>query len=111
LTPQQAELQQKLAILRKDMEDRANPLITARAEILKGVELIIGGVREKLPHDVKRPVTVLKHSKKNLLRFTSRHNLEEKAFVIEGKLLQEELEEERRKAIQEKKKQGEGGNS
>lgn len=111
LTPQQSELQKKLEVLRKDMEERANPLITARAEILKGAELIIGGVREKLQHDVKRPVTVLKHSKKNLLRFTSRHNLEEKAFVIEAKLLQEELEEEKRKAIQEKKRQSEGGSN
>ena len=104
LTPLQTELQQKLEKLRKDMEERANPLIIARSELLKGVELIIGGIREKLPHDIKRPLTVLKHSKKNLLRFTSKHNIEEKAFVIEAKLLQDEIEEEKRKAIQEKKK-------
>lgn len=111
LTPIQADLQQKLEKLRKEMEERANPLIIARSEILKGAELIIGGVREKLPHDIKRPVTVLKHSKKNLLRFTSKHSIEENAFVIEAKLLQEELEEEKRKAIQEKKKQYEAGHN
>jgi len=105
LTPIQLELQEKLDALRKDMEDRANPMIVARSEILKGVEIIIGGVREKLIHDIKRPLTVLRHCKKNLLRFTSKHNLEEKAFVIEAKLLQEELEEEKRKSLQEKKKQ------
>ena len=92
LTPIQADIQQKLETLRKDMVDRANPLIVARSEILKGVELIIGGVREKLQQDVRRPLTVLRHSKKNLLRFTSKHNLEENAFVIEAKLLQDELE-------------------
>lgn len=100
LTPQQEEYKKMLEEIRKETDALANPMICARKTIERGVEITIGGITERISIRQVSPVTVLRNSRKSALRFTSLHQLTEKAKEIEKKIAQEEIEEEKRKALQ-----------
>jgi len=98
LTPEQEKLKLKLAELRKEADSKANPMVNGRQVIESGVEITIGELTERISSRIIRPTTVLRHSKKNCLRFASKHALTEKARDIERKIASEEEEAARREA-------------
>jgi hypothetical protein len=105
LTPERNRLKAELNDIKKEIAERANPLVIARKQIQRGVEITIGSAFEKIHRRILRPVTVIKHAKKDKLLFTSKHSLSDRAFIIQNNLLKEELEEARlKKALEEKKK-------
>jgi uncharacterized protein (DUF342 family) len=107
LTPEQEKYKKMLEDIKKETDALANPMINARKCLERGVEITIGGITERISLRRVSPLTILRNSRRNELRFTSLHMLTEKAKEIERKIAQEEIEEERRQALKAKEEEDE----
>lgn len=92
--------------IEKEAASRANPIINARKNLERGVEIIIGATKEFITQTIERPVTIIRNSRTARLRFIPLHPITDKAAIIDRELLKQEEEEAkkaREKALKEKR--------
>lgn len=97
LIPIQDDLKTKIDALRKEMEEKGNPMINARSRMEKGVEMTLGSVFETTVTSIPRPVSIIRHSKRSCMRYLNLYPITDKAFIIEREILRLEEEDARRK--------------
>jgi len=100
LLPVQKKLKDDLEAIKRDVEMKANPMVNAKKVIEKGVEIFIGPIKEVVDNRIFRPVTIIKHSRRDCFRYLPKHSLQESVREIERKIIHEEEEAAKRAAME-----------